>query len=158
MMTETSKVSRDILSRPILLARHHARRCGLCAAPATTRAGLNSIQLTKSGRGRARPHCGFQLASQWDGRITSSKRYNLRGSARPTRAPHLGPRPSGVTSDGRSRRSAASILVPLPVVAQEHASRACRCTRGWEEEGERRACSSVLARARADGAPRQHQG
>ena len=68
----------------------------------------------------------------------------------------LGPRPSGVASDGRSRRRLrTSILLPLPVVAQEHASRACRCTRGWEweEEGERRACSSVLARARADSAP-----
>ena len=35
-------------------------------------------QLSKSGPGRARPHRGSELASQWDGRITAEKRYILR--------------------------------------------------------------------------------
>ena len=43
-------------------------------------------QLTKSGRGRARPHRGFQLASQWDGRITSSLKTSQFKRICPTQA------------------------------------------------------------------------
>ena len=59
----------------------------------------------------------------------------------------LGSRPSGVTSDGRSRR-----FVCDSCVAQEHAGRARGCTRGCDEEGERRARSSVLVCVRTGGA------
>ena len=41
---------------------------------------------TQSRCGRAKRHFGPERACQWDGRINSQKRYNLRGSAPPTRA------------------------------------------------------------------------
>ena len=77
-------------------------------------------QLTKSGRGRARPHRGFHLASQWDGRITSSLKTSQFKRICPTQActkpvplrrsrPSAGPRVRCVRGECRVGLGACSV-------------------------------------------------
>ena len=77
--------------------------------------GVHAVrQLTKArcAPGERRPTP--QLACQWDGRITSKKRYNVRRSARPRGAPHLQP-----ASTERSRRHRRSENCCCPTLFDE---------------------------------------